>query len=159
MPARRQLVIPILNRRRRRRIVTLKNFRNTLIAFLVVFVAVSIRSEMRRPRHGDYGRLYGKQIGKVEISAGPHVEIVPEAPAVADETSPYPRLFAPAAREQYLGSETTASVVPVESGFAAPKAIPGDHRGRIEIVGDADGVSIATDARRRERPLSGGIFK
>src|SRR6266550_2436913 len=45
------------DRRKRVRIMTLKNLGYALIALLVVLAAANVISEMRPARHGDYGRL------------------------------------------------------------------------------------------------------
>lgn len=134
--------------------MTLKNFRNALIAGLIVFAAISIRSEMRRPSHGDYGRLFKRNVPEVE-PLPPRMEVVQEAEPVADETTADPMLLAPAAREQYLGAGATVPplLVPAE-----PLPVTAPRDGGLAIVGNAGGVTVTT-IEGRGPVLSGGIFR
>lgn len=146
----RILLVP--ERRRRFRILTIRNVGYALVVLLIAFAAITIRSEMRKPSHGDYGRLFGRQVAKVEPVAQPRVEVVPETQPVTDATISDPMLLAPAAREQYLGATTTE----VAPAAIQPQVRPGNAD--VAIVGGTSGVTVTTTAERRP-VLSGGIFK
>lgn len=159
-------LVPIRDRRQRKRILTLKNFGIAAGVSVVVFAGISIYSEIgRKGTEGDYGRLLGRQIQPAEPKQ-PNLEVVLEAPIV-DETAADPMLLAPAAREQYLGTydQTIAALVPVTSAstagpqdFVKPTPILGQNGERLTVVGDSNGVGLVVE--KQERPaLSGGIFK
>jgi hypothetical protein len=118
---------------------------SALIVVFVVFVAINIRSEVRRTKPGEFGRLNGRTVS----SASQPVEIVEEAPApVSDETSADPMLVAPAAREQYLHVQQSAQPERVIEPIAAPQqTMPRQGKGRFTIVGGPEGVTLV-DAPR-----------
>jgi hypothetical protein len=146
MRRRPDLIVPVRDRRRSRRVVTARRLGIATIALLLAFAAITIRSELRRTHPGEFGRLQSR----VLESAEEPVEIVTEAPPppVADQTVADPMLIAPMAREQWLGAETTTPAVvlpPQRSGEST-----------VTIAGDADGVVIVRDPSRRGR-LAGGF--
>jgi len=159
MKRRPDLIVPIRDRRRRKRILTLKNFGYAAIAMVVLFAAVTIQSDLRHPKAGTYGRLFGKQVSGQPEVVPQKMEVVREAP-VADETAADPLLLAPAAREQYLGIDSTNMPKPA-AGIAQqpqPQTAPDQH-GAVAIVGGPEGVTIS-QANATPRPtLSGGIFR
>lgn len=151
------LIVPIHDRRQRRRILTLKNFGIAMVAFLVLFAVISIRSELRGTS-ADYGRLMQRELPPVVQPARP-VEVVTEAtPApVPEATHADPMLLAPMAREQWLHGDpnaptgvTTAEVMPrAEVSVATGET-------RVAIVGGTEGVSVVK-RERRQPVLSGGF--
>jgi hypothetical protein len=164
------LIVPIRDRRTSRRIVTLKNSGRIAIAFAIVFVGLTIRSEMRKNDAAGYGRLFGKQVGRQEEIAKPKYDVVKEAP-VADHTAADPLLMEPAARAQQLGigldpiappTTTVAAADASADGFGQPKTpvVQSSTGSGVTIVGDgANGVTIVRGGDQRRPALSGGIFK
>ena len=152
---RRNHSLPFPDRRRHRRILTLRNFGWFSLAAVVLFAAISIRSEMRGRNMRDYGRIVAKQVPD-DVKAQPR-EIVTEAP-VPEETHADPMLLSGAAREQYLGvDERPVAFEPTVAAAIAPPTVTA-RDGRVAIVGDANGVAVVQEQRRRPT-LSGGIFK
>jgi hypothetical protein len=82
------LIVPIHDRRKHKRILTLKNFGIFVAVLVVAFVAISIRSEMRSLRPGDYGRLFRREVPP-PVEPKPMEVVSEEAPPVcaARETS------------------------------------------------------------------------
>jgi hypothetical protein len=156
------LVVPIRDRRRRKRILTLKNVRNVTLIAVALFAALTIASEIRRPKtRDDYGRLFGSQIAVPATTAQSTPQVITEAP-VADEEHADPLLLSAAAREQYLGVNSQPVVAPVVSAtpadFARPAPVLGEGR-HVSVVGDANGVAVVTEPAPRRETLGGGIFK
>lgn len=149
------LIVPIRDRRQRKRYLTLRNARNVTLVLAVVFIAITIRSEMQPPAPDSYGRLLERQVPAVEAKP---VEVVREAPPpINDQTVPDPMLVAPMAREQWLYGDgpatTSASIEPV----GAPAAISANAgESAITIVGGPEGVRIDRQPRRRQ-VLRGGF--
>ena len=149
------LIVPIHDRRQRKRYLTLKNFGLFTVVSVAAFAAITIRSEMRGMQPGGgYGRLF-------ERIVGPHVEpkpmeVVHEAPPpVDDQTHPDPLLVEPAARAQWLQDDSSTAT----TATTVVPATTADVRGgqaEVAIVGGPTGVSVV----RKERPrpvLSGGF--
>jgi len=129
--------------------MTLKNLGRFVLAAAIVFIGLTLQSELRRPRTDDYGRLFGKQVSSQPAIAPRADAIVHEAP-VEDQTAADPLLVAPAAREQYLG--VTNSIAP------APRQEPDVHVDGPVITGP-NGVTIVRGGTPRRAVLSGGIFR
>ncbi len=155
MARRPDLIVPIRDRRTRKRILTLRNFGWAALAGVLVFAGLTIESSMRNPKSdGEYGRLFGKQVsGQAPAVAKAAPDIVREAP-VPDQTAADPTLVGAAARAQMLEAQPLTPPVP------APVAVPAPVLGTdVSIVGDANGVRLTrTDSAARPK-LSGGIFK
>ena len=151
------LIVPIRDRRQRRRILTLKNFRNAMIVLIVVFVIISIRSEMRGRGVGtDYGRLVNRDLPPAEEIARKPIETVQEKEV--DETpSADPFDLKSAAREQYLGVTQTASVPLLEPVQPPPAPVRVGAEADMVIVGDSNGVAVVP-TKRAEKPQLGGGF-
>jgi hypothetical protein len=157
MRRKQPLIVPIRDRRQRRRYLTLRNFRNVLIVATVLFLAVTIYSELRGPRSGDYGRLYSSELPPVPTPKPMSVvrEAVPHT--VEDHTHADPTLVEPMAREQWLHTEASATTtVPAVTGapivtVQTPRA--GDD---VTISGGPEGLVITRGQRRRE-VLAGGF--
>lgn len=156
--ARPELIVPIRDRRQHRRILTVRNFRNFILLALVVFGAISIYSELRRPSRDEYGRLFGREVQRVPEVTPNITQPVIEAQPVPDQESADPLLLESAAREQYLGvtelpqQPVQASTMPVSD---APRITPNTE---VAIVGGADGVSIVKTESGSSLPKLGGGF-
>ena len=153
----KELIVPIRDRRRHRRILTLKNFRNALLVLVALFAVITIEANLRRPKQSDdFGRLYGRQLPSA-TAVPKKPEIVYEAAPIADANSADPMLVAPAAREQILlGSNAqrpTATVAPIAQ--TAPVMA---SSARMTIVGGPEGVSIVEQSEARP-VLSGGFMR
>jgi hypothetical protein len=164
MRRRPDLIVPIHDRRKRRRFLTLRNFRNVAIAALIVFVALTVYSDWRGSRSGDYGRLLSSQLPS-RVESRP-IEVVQEAgsPPV-DQTHADPMLVQPLAREQWLQDDepktatiatTTATIAPTTTIAPVPVEASATAGKDVTIVGGQDGVSIVRAPRRRA-VLSGGF--
>jgi hypothetical protein len=162
------LIVPIRDRRQRKRYLTLKNFGKLMLALLAVFTVITVRSEMRDPDHASYGRLVNRELPS-PVQPKP-VEVVHEqAPAVDDSTRADPMLTTPAAREQYLHAGTNVVGGPLAAPLPAPalasveplpraEASVATGQTRVAIVGGIDGVQVVHQTRRRP-VLSGGFGK
>lgn len=157
------LIVPIHDRRQRKRIITLKNFGWLALALAIIFLGLTIRSEMRHTSGNDYGRLFGKQVARQNDAVKPKLDVIKEAP-VPDQTAADPLLVEAAARSQYLGADTMAPPPPVAPppATASEAAAPPEIRGSVSgatIVGGPNGVTIVRGKNPRQPVLSGGIFK
>lgn len=163
---------PPRDRRRRKRVLTLRNVALAVLAVAVLFVLVNLVSERYRPDPGEHGRLYSQRAKTVPvIEEAPVAPVVlatplPEAPA-AD-----PLLLDAARRAQYLGVNepvvsqpgTEFEIVPadanlpklgggvfVEGPDARPVVVNPPQRPkeagkrRIVISGDSQGVDLRVD--------------
>jgi hypothetical protein len=158
MRSRPDLIIPIRDRRQRRRILTLKNFYKAAIVAIVLFAGLTIYSDIRHPHsNGDYGRLFGKQVsGQVPEVKKPPVDVVKEAP-VPDQTAADPLLVAAQAREQYLGNPTLTPA-PVAANVPPPPP-PVTNSDGSAVVGGPNGVTIVKGKTNTKPTLQGGIFR
>ena len=111
-----------------------------ILALVLVIAGFALHAAMERPRAGEFGRLFSKQLPEAPTVTR-HVEVVTEAP-VPERVVPQvePLLLAPAAQEE------AAATVPI----AAPDMAMSPH---IAIVGDARGVTVV----RRTARLRGGF--
>ncbi len=138
-----ELIVPIRDRRKRRRILTLKNFRKVIIAIAIFFLGVTIQSDFRHSNGDHYGRLFAKQVSSQTAITPKKYETVPET-RVEDQTAADPLLLSAAAREQYLRGETTAIV----------------HVTQTDSVSGPNGIVITRTKPEQSHPtLSGGIFR
>lgn len=144
------LIFP--ERRQRKRYLTLKNFRNAVIALILVFAIVSIRSEMRRPDGTGFGRLVERELAP-PVEPKPLEPVETAAAGIPDQTHPDPMLIEPMAREQWIRPEEEA-IVPV--GNTRAEAAVTSGRTEVAIVGGPDGVAVVQQERRR--PVLGGGF-
>lgn len=150
------LIVPIRDRRQHKRYLTLRNFGYALIAALVVFLGITIRSEMRGTAPANYGRLVERELPP-KVEQKQPLEVVREAtPAVTNEqTHADPMLMEPMAREQWLRDQSTAEPVVVDVPHRAAAALAtGDTD--VAIVGGPEGVKIVQRERRRPT-LTGGF--
>jgi len=157
MPSHRpDLIVPIRDRRARKRILTLKNFAIFVAVLVLLFAIITIRSEMRGSTRGDYGRLFQREAA-IPIEQKP-VEVVHEAPPpVDDATHADPMLTEPAARAQWLQDQNAAAaaatLVPVTATGSA-RATSGSAE--VAIVGGNAGVAVVRKDRKKP-VLSGGF--
>jgi hypothetical protein len=166
------LIVPIHDRRKHRRILTLRNAAWTLGAIVVIFIGLTVYSELRRPTPGQYGGLMQRQ-APPPLAVAPHVEPIREGAAVAEQSSADPMLMTPAARAQeFLAVQSPAPRVstappaaPVALQPTQAEATPGQAslngtHGRVAIVGDGKGgVTIVQTSSAPLPKLSGGIFR
>jgi hypothetical protein len=156
MNRKRDLIVPVRDRRQRKRYLTLKNFGWATLAFIVIFAGISIRSELRGTS-ADYGRLFQREID-VPVVQKP-VEVVREQTPepVPDQTHADPTLLEPMAREQWLYGEPnapqTAAALPAPARAEASVAA---GQTRVAIVGGAEGVTVVQ--RERRKPVLTGGF-
>jgi hypothetical protein len=141
-------------RRKRFRILTLKNLGYALIAFLVFLAAANVISEMRPARHGDYGRLVLRERRQdVTPKYAPMVVHEAEVPDVTPFGGAV-SLSVPgdAAAPPALLQEPTRE--PTGDALSATTA-----QSRVTITGGADGVRVETTAKNAAPKLTGGIFR
>ncbi|HYI13664.1 MAG TPA: hypothetical protein VEK57_31780 [Thermoanaerobaculia bacterium] len=150
------LIVPIRDRRQRKRYLTLKNFGIAVAGLAVLFIGVTIRSELRGPDgSSSYGRLLQRELPVVEQKP---LEVVQEAPpAVGDETHADPMLVAPMVRGQWLHADTTT-----DGGLTNVQPMPraeasvASGETKVAIVGGPGGVNIVKQERRK--PVLAGGF-
>jgi hypothetical protein len=155
--------LPLRNRRRGRRVLTLKNFWLALLAVVVIFAGLTLVANRGKSTPGEYGTLYGAQqpaVNKTEF----HPAIVTEAPPpVPEQERADPLLLDAAVKAQYLGTgpatgsaapgssnlpgsqaATTSSATSVDnSSFGpSPANAPLRHGQKVSIVGDSDGIAV-----------------
>lgn len=147
-----ELIVPVRDRRQRRRILTLKNFLNAAVVLIALFAVVTIYVKFRTPKTADdYGRLYKGQIKTPDVTAR-QPEIVQEAGPIADADGADPTLLSAAARAQYLLTDSASALTPAPAQTASTE----QKDERVTIVGGTEGVSIVKE--NRERPVLGGGF-
>ncbi|HVR38161.1 MAG TPA: hypothetical protein VMU84_03640 [Thermoanaerobaculia bacterium] len=119
---------------------------SAFLALLVVAVTISIRSDLRHNNPGEYGKLNGKATPTNTQT----MDVVEEAPPVADQTAADPMLVAPAAREQYLHANTNApaALEPVSIEPIVPPMPERHGNSRYTIVGGPEGVTLIEQPRQ-----------
>ena len=161
------LIVPIRDRRQRRRVLTIKNVAMTMLGIAVVIAAISIYSGARRSPAAEYGRLSGTEIASPNQDLAHKVDVVQEG-SVADQAAADPMLIAPAGREQLLMANSNVAPPPAvttggtaTSAVAAPVGFAASSHSTT-IVGDGNGVALVhapSSSTAPPPPLSGGIFK
>ncbi|HEX8408486.1 MAG TPA: hypothetical protein VF883_06460 [Thermoanaerobaculia bacterium] len=156
MPSHRpDLIVPVRDRRARKRILTLKNFAIFVAVLVLLFAIITIRSEMRGSTRGDYGQLFGREAA-IEVEQKP-VEVVHEAPPpVDDSTHPDPMLTEPAARAQWLQDQQAAEAATIVPVTPAQAARVTSGSAEVAIVGGDTGVAVVRKDRKKP-VLSGGF--
>jgi hypothetical protein len=132
-------------RRQHIRIVTLRNFAWCTMVFLLVFAAISLRSELRGRHMHDYGRLTPRQVVQEKVEQQP-VEVVSEAAPSAPVQSLAPQMT--------IAEQSTIVTTPTVAPAAMQAPVRGDAR--VAIVGGPEGVSIVR--QERPRPMLRGGF-
>ena len=159
-PRKPLLIVPIRDRRQRRRILTIRNCAISMLSVAVIVAAISTYNAARRAPAGEYGRLFGSQVPVTNTAISRNVDVVTEAP-VDDERAADPMLVAPAAREQLLLAKTNVPA-PAPIAMTPPSAIGNVSGHGTTIVGDGNGVAVvhgSTTPSHARPVLSGGIFK
>lgn len=146
------LIVP--DRRQRKRYLTLKNFRNAVILFVVVFAVITIRSELRRPDGTGYGRLVEHELAP-PVQAQPVPVVQAETASVPDQTHPDPMLVEPLVREQWIRPEEEDPQIVTSFGGTRAEASVATGDTRVAIVGGTDGVAIVQQERRKPQLLGG----
>jgi hypothetical protein len=157
-PRKPLLIVPIRDRRQRRRILTIRNCAITMLSIAVIFASISIYNEARRAPAGEYGRLFRSQVPSTNTAVSRKVDVIEEGP-IDDQRAADPMLVAPAAREQLLRADSNVPVAPAP--VPTPPAANVSAHGTT-IVGDGNGVAVvhaSTTSTAAKPVLSGGIFK
>lgn len=154
---RQDLIVPIRDRRQRRRILTLKNFRNAALVLVAIYVGIMIEEHFRAPKNTtEYGRL-SRVESATAVARKP--DVIREGAPIPDANSADPMLVAPAAREQLLRADSNVPTATVTTAqvIAVPEPLPGrDAAGHLVVVGGPEGVTIVQ--KRGGRPVLGGGF-
>jgi len=135
----------MIERRHRRRIITLKNFAGFILVLAVALAVVNVISEHRAPRTNDYGRLSRRELPHAPDPSTPAPEVVQEAP-VAESSPP---AAAPTTLVEPPMTPSTMATQPPSNPATAPPANPS----KVAIVGDEHGVTIVTPKHK----LRGGF--
>jgi hypothetical protein len=161
-PRKPLLIVPIRDRRQRRRILTIRNSAISMLSLAVIVAAISTYNAARRTPAGEYGRLFGSQVPATNTTVTRKVDVIEEGPA--DDRGADSMLVAPAAREQ-TNVLITPTTVPAPAPIASPSAIGNVSGHGTTIVGDGSGVAVvhasttSTTGTAARPVLSGGIFK
>ena len=149
--------VPAVERRSRRRILTLRNVRNGFIAALAVVAALNIRSEMRDSTNSEeFGRLYQQDISKAPQPQATTAASVMEIAPVDEAASADPFALDAARREQYLGQTPLEPVALIDPVAPTPEIAPADGDS-VRIVGGPEGVTLIREDRKRGPALGGGF--
>ncbi|MEA2164901.1 MAG: hypothetical protein QOK37_3028 [Thermoanaerobaculia bacterium] len=161
------IIVPVRDRRQRRRILTIRNCAITMLSIAIVLASIAIYSARGQKRADEYGRLFGTQAGKPNHDLTRNVSVVEEG-SVTDQASTDPMLVAPAVREQLLMAPSNEVRTTTSStSFTTAPAVVAPSRGTANghgttIVGDGSGVVVAhapASSTASPHVLSGGIFK
>jgi hypothetical protein len=156
----KELIVPVRDRRQRRRILTLKNFRNAAIVAVILGAGIAIEEHFREAKPSDgYGRLLAPQIETA--AAVPRQPAVPAAPNINDQDGADLSLLSAAARSQILMGEAEKPPQPPPS---APVLIDTttvastrpETQSQVSIVDGPNGVTIVR--KSTDRPVLGGGF-
>ena len=143
------------DRRRGKRILTLRNAMIGALALLAIFTTVTMTSELRGTPQDEYGRLYQKRIPvQQEGAARPQPVVIEEAPQIADATVADPLRVETIQKEHYLGVNTATldprDSLPIDPAFrtefeperklARGIAAKSADKSRFVITGGAGGV-------------------
>jgi hypothetical protein len=136
--------LPPRDRRRGKRYLTLKNFAIVLLVVAVGFTGLSLRSEMRRPKPGQYGELFRihtrESVDKLPVK----VPVVTEAP-VPEKPSVDPMNLDQVNRAEWLeGEEDSSSVTTASTSqpFMIEPQYSSRTHSRIRISGGANGIWV-----------------
>lgn len=158
--AKSELIVPIRDRRQHRRILTLKNFRNALIAVVALAAGITIAESLRSSKSNgdDYGRLYAS---KLNVAAPIEKKSQPiQPPVIIDATAADPTLVAAQARAQILTGEADAMTqtnAPQQPTIQSEAPLAGyDTQGRLVVVGGPEGVALVQ--QKGNKPVLRGGF-
>lgn len=154
------LIVPIKDRRQHKRYLTVRNGAIAFAVAVMLFLGISIYSELG-PRGGDsFGRLLDREMPK-QVETKP-LEVVKEATPIDDHSAPDPMLVAPAAREQWLHDSTSnaaSAAATVEPVAPAPVTLSRRNAAAdtsIAIVGGPEGV-VVVEQKKKQPLLTGGF--
>jgi hypothetical protein len=139
-------------RRKHVRILTIRNFGLALVVLVLVIAAADVISELRAPRHGEYGRLISREeprdvaIKRPAVVEEAPVSEAPVSPAVASLVDEPVQVVA-----QPVAQPATSPAITEPVRRAA-----GDH---VTITGGPDGLHVETAKHDAVPKLSGGIFR
>ena len=140
-----------VERRKRIRIMTLKNFGRALLVLLLALATANVVSEMRKTRPGEFGRL---DRYPTDVTLKRPLPIVTEG-KVTDEMPS----MAPATLVSGAAAPPPPLSVDSRGGEGAVAPLSKNERGTITIVGGADGVRVEHPTTETTPKLSGGIFR
>ena len=150
------MVVPVRDRRQRRRILTLKNFWKFALVIIAIFAGITIEANLRHSKTTDYGRLYGNRVQQTSTVSRKQ-EIVQEG-QINDATAADPTLIGAQARAQILTGEADkplTQTVPAAPGSIPPTPVQ-DSAGRYIITGGPEGVTLVQ--KNNAKPVLGGGF-
>ena len=156
--SRSELIVPVRDRRQRRRILTLKNFAIAAAVGVAALVGITIEANLRNPKTEDFGRLYGNRIAQQAPPVQRKVDIIQEG-TINDQIAADPTLVAAQARAQILTGEADAPLTQTTAVTAPPQPaamIGHDSAGRLVVVGGPEGVTLVQ--QNNTRPVLGGGF-
>lgn len=156
--SRAELIVPVRDRRQRRRILTLRNFAIAAAVGVAVLVGITIEANLRNPKTEDYGRLYGNRIAQQVPPVERKADIIQEG-TINDQVAADPTLVAAQARAQILTGEADAPLTTTATATSAlqPPAMLGhDNAGRLVVVGGPEGVTLVQ--QHNAKPVLGGGF-
>jgi hypothetical protein len=148
------------DRRKHVRILTIPNFGRALLVLLVVIAAADVISEMRGPRHGEYGRL--TITGDPLIAKHPEAVTEAEVPDEMPSGPPTSLVTVPPAPQPPVQVQAQAPMRASMSYAGEAAGAPQSHAAvsdHVTIVGGADGIHVETARRDATPKLSGGIFR
>lgn len=147
-------LLPPRDRRRRKRVLTLRNARFFALALIGLFVLVSLFFEFRPMRPGQFGRLYERRTRDAAVNARKPYPVIQET-NISDQIGADPLLLEAARRQQYLGvtpADIAAMREAAQPTAHSPEVIPGgtpllqqntsQEKARIEITGGPGGVYV-----------------
>jgi hypothetical protein len=146
-----RMVVVMPERRSHRRIVTLQNAGKAVLVLVVLFVAVTLVSQIRRPKPGELGRLSARESPKNQVVTK-RIEVVTEAPVAPQ---PAAELVDSVSPQQPVWSRDETPAIPERKEPPDP-GTKGDH---VTVVGGPDGVMIQRSAGQNQpvKHLSGGF--
>jgi hypothetical protein len=149
-----------VERRKRIRILTLKNLGYASVAALLLLATANVISEIRGPKHGEFGRLLLKEEPAAVVVKQPDVVQEGEVPDVTPSGAAANLGVAPA---NVAPASVAPTILPTSPGDLAAGRIVGATQdkaaGAISIVGGPDGIRVEHAATDTAPKLSGGIFR
>ncbi|MEA2329310.1 MAG: hypothetical protein QOE68_4269 [Thermoanaerobaculia bacterium] len=159
-PRKPLLIVPIRDRRQRRRILTIRNCAISMLSVAVIVATISTYNAARRGPAAEYGRLFGTEATSTNAAVPRKVDVIEEG--AADDRGGDSMLVAPAAREHADVPAAIPAPAPRAAVAASPSAIGSVSGHGTTIVGDGSGVAVVPAPKTSTAPrpvLSGGIFK
>ena len=133
------LIVPIHDRRKGKRYLTLKNFGIVMLVCFLAFVGITMHSEMRDHGPAAYARYERKPTAPPKPAP---IEVVQEEPPPATLDSSF-----------YI---EPPPVTPTVTEYTPPPVTDATTGGDVKVVGGPEGVTIVRQDRRR--PVLAGGF-